>query len=407
MSEKEKVVLEATNTNEDETMEKLLHDTTQPIVTMKRLLDARVHFGHQTRKWNPKMGRYIYGNRHGIYIIDLSKTLDSINEAYDKLKEIVSESGKVLFVGTKEVSHDLIIHEATRSGSFYVVNRWLGGTLTNFKTIESRIRYLKQLESDDSDGILDRLPKKEAILLRKEKNKLATTLAGIKEMRRLPQALIVVNSDSEHIAIKEARKLKIPVFGIVDTNSDPDLIDYPIPANDDAPSSIELIINLLADAIVEAKGGEPIVAYAKDDEEEVTMKDAVRLADKENAERLQRIRAARRARREHYERQQAMRTKRRQTQQAAAAQAAKEEKETEVAEEKVIEEVVKEEKPKAKVTTKKVATEKAEDKKTESTKEEKEAAVEKAPKAKAAPKKKETKVDEDKKEVTEEIKETK
>jgi small subunit ribosomal protein S2 len=311
MSEENKIVLEEETTQEEETtMEALLHDPNQPIVTMKRLLDARVHFGHQTRRWNPKMGRYIYGNRHGIYIIDLSKTLECINEAYTALKEIVADSGKVLFVGTKELSQELIVSEATRSGSFYVVNRWLGGTLTNFKTIESRIRYLKQLESDDSDGVLDRLPKKEAILLRKEKAKLATTLAGIKEMRRLPQALVVVNSETEHIAIKEARKLKIPVFGIVDTNSDPDLIDYPIPANDDAPSSIQLIINLLADAVVEAKGGDPIVAYLKDDEEEVTMKDAVRLADKENAERLARIRAQRRARREHYERQQALRAKR-------------------------------------------------------------------------------------------------
>lgn len=307
MSEENKNVLEEETNQEESTMETLLHDPTRPIVTMKRLLDARVHFGHQTRRWNPKMGRYIYGNRHGIYIIDLSKTLECINVAYEALKEIVAENGKVLFVGTREVSQELVVSEAMRSGSFYVVNRWLGGTLTNFKTIESRIRYLKQLEGDDSDGVLDRLPKKEAILLRKEKDKLATTLAGIKEMRRLPQALVVVNSESEHIAIKEARKLKIPVFGIVDTNSDPDLIDYPIPANDDAPSSIQLIVNLLADAVVEAKGGEPIAAYLKDDAEEVTMKDAVRLADKENAEKLARIRAQRKARRESYERQQAAR----------------------------------------------------------------------------------------------------
>ena len=314
MSEEEKVAVEAvaeTAPKQEDVMKMVLHDESQPIITMKKLLEGGVHFGHQTRKWNPKMARYIYGARNGIYIIDLAKSAEAISVAYKALFEIVSQNGKVLFVGTKKQCQEAVTEEALRSGSFYITNRWLGGTLTNYKTIESRIRYLKQLEGKEVDGVFERLPKKEAALLRKEKEKLAYTLSGIKEMRRLPQAVIVVDPEVERNAVREARKLKIPVFGIVDTNSDPDVLDYPIPANDDAVRSVRLIISVLADAVVEAKGGIPVVAYTKDEGEEVTMKDAIRQADKENQERLAAIRAARKERQERYERYQAMRAAKR------------------------------------------------------------------------------------------------
>jgi len=314
MSEEEKVAIEAVAEEapkQDDVMKMVLHDESQPIITMKKLLEGGVHFGHQTRKWNPKMARFIYGARNGIYIIDLAKSAEAISVAYKALFEIVSQNGKVLFVGTKKQCQEAVTEEALRSGSFYITNRWLGGTLTNYKTIESRIRYLKQLEAKEVDGVFERLPKKEAALLRKEKEKLAYTLSGIKEMRRLPQAVIVVDPEVERNAVREARKLKIPVFGIVDTNSDPDVLDFPIPANDDAVRSVRLIISVLADAIVEAKGGIPLVAYTKDEGEEVTMKDAIRQADKENQERLAAIRAARKERQERYERYQAMRATRR------------------------------------------------------------------------------------------------
>ncbi|HOF54047.1 MAG TPA: 30S ribosomal protein S2, partial [Bacilli bacterium] len=233
---------------------------------------------------------------------------------------------------------------------------------TNYKTIESRIRYLKQLEGKEVDGVLERLPKKEAALLRKEKEKLAYTLSGIKEMRRLPQAVIVVDPEVERNAVREARKLKIPVFGIVDTNSDPDVLDYPIPANDDAVRSVRLIISVLADAVVEAKGGIPVVAYTKDEGEEVTMKDAIRQADKENQERLAAIRAARKERQERYERYQAMRAAKREDfnrdnrdrkpeveEEAAEAPAAEEKAEAEVKveEPKPVKKVTKKAAPKA------------------------------------------------------------
>jgi len=313
----EEVTLEEAAPKQDDVMRMVMHDESQPIITMKKLLEAGVHFGHQTRKWNPKMARFIYGARNGIYIIDLAKSAESISNAYKALFEIVSKSGKVLFVGTKKQIQEAVTEEALRSGSFYITNRWLGGTLTNFKTIESRIRYLKQLESQEQDGVLDRLPKKEVALLRKEKEKLAHNLSGIKEMRRLPQAIIIVDPEAERNAVHEARKLHIPVFGIVDTNSDPDVLDFPIPANDDAVRSVRLIVSVLADAIVEAKGGVPVVAYTKDEGEEVTMKDAIRQADKENAERLAAIRAARKERQDRYDRYQAMRATKREDYSAA------------------------------------------------------------------------------------------
>ena len=232
------------------------------------------------------MGKYIYCPRNGIYIIDLNKTKDALTDAYKKLESIVLEGGKVLIVGTKDNAKEIVEAEALRSGSFYITNRWLGGILTNFKTIQTRIRKLKDLESAEDDGSWDRLPKKEAIALRKEKEKLAKNLEGIKEMRKLPNAIIVVDPTEEVNACKEARKLNIPVFAICDTNCDPDGIDYVIPGNDDATKSISMILGILNDAVVEAKGGLPQIAYSKDEGEEVTMKDAIRQADRENALRL-------------------------------------------------------------------------------------------------------------------------
>lgn len=313
---------EVVATEEVSAMEAVVHDPNAPIITMKKLLEAGAHFGHPTKRWNPKMKKYIFGARNGVYIIDLQKTAECITTAYLALKDIVDKGGKVLFVGTKKQCKEAVEAEALRSGSFFITNRWLGGTLTNFKTIQSRIRYLKELERRDEDGELDLLSKKEAAALRKEKEKLDKNLKGIKEMRKAPNALFVVDPYSEHIAILEAHKLNIPVFGIVDTNSNPDEIDYPIPANDDAIRSVALILAVMADAVVESKGGLPVVAYTKDEGEEVTMKDAIRQADKENAEKLARIRAERKARQERFEKEQADRAK------ARAAREAAEEKNT-------------------------------------------------------------------------------
>ena len=287
------------------TMEAVMHDPDAPVITMKKLLEAGAHFGHQTRRWNPKMKKYIYGARNGVYIIDLQKTVDLIVVAYKAMKEIVDNGGKVLFVGTKKQCKEAVEAEALRSGSFYITNRWLGGTLTNFKTISNRIRFLKELERREEEGELDLLPKVEAAQLRKEKEKLSKNLEGIKEMRKIPNALFVIDPNIEHNAVAEARKLNIPVFGIIDTNSNPDLVDYVIPANDDAIRSVSLILAVVADAIVESKGGLPVVAYTKDEGEEVTMKEVIKQTDRENAEKLAKIRAERQARQEQYEREQA------------------------------------------------------------------------------------------------------
>lgn len=286
--EKEVVAEEATN----DVMEAVMHDPDAPVITMKKLLEAGVHFGHQTRRWNPKMGRYIYGARNGVYIIDLQKTAAKIDEAYKALKAIVDEGGKVLFVGTKKQCQDAVKEEALRSGSFYITSRWLGGTLTNFKTIQNRIRYLKNLEKMEEEGEFDIRPKKEVALLRKEKDKLTRNLEGIKEMRKTPNAIFVIDPRIEHNAVNEARKLHIPVFGIVDTNCDPDEVDYAIPANDDAVRSVRLILAVMADAIVESKGGQTIIAYTKDeDDSDVTMNDAIQAADKADAEKKAALKA--------------------------------------------------------------------------------------------------------------------
>ena len=286
MAEETKVETVEVAAAETNVMDTIVHDENASVVTLKKLLEAGVHYGHPTKKWNPKMGKYIYCPRNGIYIIDLNKTKDALSDAYKKLESIVLEGGKVLIVGTKDNAKEIVEAEALRSGSFYITNRWLGGILTNFKTIQTRIRKLKDLESAEDDGSWDRLPKKEAIALRKEKEKLAKNLEGIKEMRKLPNAIIVVDPTEEVNACKEARKLNIPVFAICDTNCDPDGIDYVIPGNDDATKSISMILGILNDAVVEAKGGLPQIAYSKDEGEEVTMKDAIRQADRENALRL-------------------------------------------------------------------------------------------------------------------------
>lgn len=303
MSEEEKVVATEVTKEAAPTMEAVMHDPDAPVITMRRLLEAGSHFGHQTRRWNPKMKKYIYGARNGVYIIDLQQTVNLISDAYKALKEIVDNGGKVLFVGTKKQCQEAVQAEALRSGSFYITNRWLGGTLTNFKTIQTRIRFLKELERREEEGELDLLPKQEAASLRKEKEKLSKNLEGIKEMRKVPNAIFVIDPRIEHNAIAEARKLHIPVFAIVDTNSNPDVVDYIIPANDDAIRSVSLILAVMADAIVESKGGLPVVAYLKDEGEAITMKDVIRQTDKDNAEKLAKIRAERLARQQAYEKE--------------------------------------------------------------------------------------------------------
>lgn len=226
------------------------------VISMKQLLEAGVHFGHQTRRWNPKMKKYIFTERNGIYIIDLQKTVKKVEEAYNFVKELAGNGGKILFVGTKKQAQESVKDEAERSGMFYVNHRWLGGTLTNFETIQKRIDRLKQIEKMEEDGTFDVLPKKEVVQLKKEHDRLVKFLGGIKDMRNLPDALFVIDPRKERIAVAEARKLNIPIIGIVDTNCDPDEIDYVIPANDDAIRAVKLLTSKMADAIVEAKQGE-------------------------------------------------------------------------------------------------------------------------------------------------------
>ena len=263
---KEGVLPAAVIAETKDAMQEVVRSSTEPIISMKKLAAAGVQYGHQMRKWNPKMAKFIYTSDRGIYIVDLKKTVTKIEEAYVKLKEIITNKGTVLFVGTKKQIQSVIKEEALRSGSFYINTRWLGGTLTNFRTILGRIRYLKDLEQQEANGTLDLLAKKEANGLRKIKDKLLKNLEGIKEIRGLPKAVFVVDPTIDHNAVAEARKLNIPVFAITGTNCDPDLVDYPIPGNDDAIGSVRLIVQTIADAIVEAKGGVTVVAYTKDDE---------------------------------------------------------------------------------------------------------------------------------------------
>ncbi|PKQ17346.1 MAG: 30S ribosomal protein S2 [Actinobacteria bacterium HGW-Actinobacteria-7] len=226
-----------------------------PIVTMKSLLEAGVHFGHQTRRWNPKMKPYIFTERNGIYILDLQRTLRELEHSYKFARSIGQRGQKILFVGTKKQAQEPIITEAGRAGMPYVTNRWLGGMLTNFVTMRSRIQRMEELEAMDTDGRMASLPKKEQILLHKELTKLQSNLNGIREMREVPAALFVIDTKREDIAIKEARRLHIPIIGLVDTNADPDEVDYLIPANDDAIRSVGLMCRVIADAIIDGGGG--------------------------------------------------------------------------------------------------------------------------------------------------------
>lgn len=235
------------------------------VVSMNYLLEAGVHFGHQKRRWNPKMREYIYTSRDDIYIIDLQKTEKLIEEAYEELKKIAMNGSTVLFVGTKKQANEAMRESAERTGMYYVTERWLGGTLTNFRTIRNRIKTLEEIESMEKDGTFDVLPKKEVAKLKKEYDKLNRNLCGIREMKKLPGALVIVDPRQEETAIKEARKLNIPVFGIVDTNCDPDMVDYVIPGNDDAVRSVKLLIGVLANAIAEATGKEMINYVLVDD----------------------------------------------------------------------------------------------------------------------------------------------
>lgn len=231
------------------------------VVPMSLLLETGVHFGHQTKRWNPKMKEYIFTSRDGIYIIDLQQTAVKIEEAYNALYKIAEQGGKVLFVGTRKQASNAIREEALRSNSYYVDERWLGGTLTNFRTIRRRVKRLEEIEKMETDGTFDVLPKKEVVKLQKEYDKLNKILGGIRDMHRLPNALFIVDPSKEEIAIREARKLNIPVIGIVDTNCDPDMVDYVIPGNDDAIRAVKLITSVMANAINAATGGN-IIEYS-------------------------------------------------------------------------------------------------------------------------------------------------
>jgi small subunit ribosomal protein S2 len=228
-------------------------ETHMSVISMKQLLEAGVHFGHQTRRWNPKMKKYIFVERNGIYIIDLQKTVRKLEEAYNFMKQVGEEGGKVLFVGTKKQAQDAIKEEAERSGNYYINQRWLGGTLTNFGTIQKRVSRLKQIERMEEDGTFEVLPKKEVVQLKKEHERLVKFLGGIRDMSSLPDVMFVVDPRKERIAVAEAMKLNIPIVGIVDTNCDPDEIDYVIPANDDAIRAVKLLTGKMADALLESK----------------------------------------------------------------------------------------------------------------------------------------------------------
>ena len=234
---------------------KPMEEKNMSVISMKQLLEAGVHFGHQTRRWNPKMAEYIYTERNGIYIIDLQKSVGKVDEAYQAVADIAAEGGTILFVGTKKQAQDAIKVEAERCGMYYVNERWLGGMLTNFKTIKSRIARLKDIERMSEDGTFDVLPKKEVIQLKKEWDKLEKNLGGIKDMKTLPDAIFIVDPKKERICVQEAHTLGIPLIGIADTNCDPEELDYVIPGNDDAIRAVKLIVSKMADAVVEANQG--------------------------------------------------------------------------------------------------------------------------------------------------------
>ncbi len=228
------------------------------VISMKPLLEAGVHFGHQTRRWNPKMREYIFTDRNGIYIIDLQKTVRKVEEAYEFIRATAADGGRILFVGTKKQAQDAVAEEATRCGEFYINQRWLGGLLTNFETIKKRVGRLEELDEMESKGRFEQLPKKEVSLLRKERERLVKYLGGIQGMKRLPAALFIIDSRKERIAVAEARRLEIPIVAIVDTNCDPDEVDFVIPGNDDAIRAVRLLTSKMADAVLEGKQGEAV-----------------------------------------------------------------------------------------------------------------------------------------------------
>ena len=264
------------------------------VVSMNYLLEAGVHFGHQKRRWNPKMGEYIYTTRDDIYIIDLQKTSKCLDKAYEALKAIAEDGGKVLFVGTKKQAQEAAEESAVRTNMYFVNERWLGGTLTNFRTIRSRVRRMEEIEKMEQDGTFDLLPKKEVIGLKKEYEKLNKNLRGIRDMKKLPQALVIVDPKKEEIAIKEARILNIPVFGVVDTNCDPDMVDYVIPGNDDAVRSVKLLIGALTNAIAEVNGNEVIDYISEEDKakkDKKEKKEAKKEVRKENKKEVKEVKA--------------------------------------------------------------------------------------------------------------------
>ena len=236
------------------------------IISMKQLLEAGVHFGHQTRRWNPKMAKYIFTERNGIYIIDLQKTVKKVDEAYNFIRETAQNGGSILFVGTKKQAQEAMKEEALRCNQYFVNERWLGGMMTNFKTIQKRVARLRQLEKMEEDGTFDVLPKKEVLGLRHEMEKLNKNLGGIKDMKKLPAALFVVDPRKDHIAVLEARKLNIPIVATVDTNCDPDEVDYVIPANDDAIRAVRLLASKMADAVLEGRQGQQTAEAAPAEE---------------------------------------------------------------------------------------------------------------------------------------------
>ena len=254
------------------------------VVAMKQLLEAGVHFGHQTRRWDPKMAEYIFQARNGIHIIDLQKTSRKIDEAYNFVREQVEEGKTVLFVGTKKQAQECMKEAAISCGMFYIDQRWLGGMLTNFNTIRTRVERLKKLEAMEQDGTFEVLPKKEVILLKKEMAKLETNLGGIKDMEELPGVIFIVDSKKEEIAIKEAKKLNIPVVGLVDTNCSPENIDYVIPGNDDAIRSVKLIAQVIANAVIEAKQGEALDLTVESNNKEESIEEVVANSEEEIVE---------------------------------------------------------------------------------------------------------------------------
>lgn len=256
-----------------------------PVVTMKELLEAGVHFGHQSKRWNPKMGKYIYSSRNNIHVIDLHKSIPLIEKACEFIRTTVKANGTVLFVGTKKQAQDAIEEEAKRCGMFYVRDRWLGGTLTNFKTLKKNIVRMKEIEKMEADGVFEKLPKKEVITIKREFNKMIRSLGGIREMANQPSILFVVDSQKEATAILEAKRLGIPIVAVVDTNCDPDLVDFPIPANDDAIRSIKLLTGIIADAVLAGREiGKPLEERTEEiavPAEEETMEEAMMLSEEE------------------------------------------------------------------------------------------------------------------------------